>query len=313
MDLTEAKHLYLKEAIKNKKAKTSVSQSFVGDLPAKDHVAFENYVVLFKEIEAIFDKNFAENENNDRQRLLFYLLQLNKYRTRKDSDKFQILKMLITELDLPKEVAHQKIFEDTVHLFEDRLDFFCSYTARGAPSINNAYQVAIRSQFGSKSDLKETWSKSNYLAHMIAKFYTTLGYKGFFDRTGLKSGDWIDKKIKDACENAIVFVQLLEQESFDPLDESANELINWSYKEYCTYANGSNLKYIFYRHPILDEPEADLGTINWYKLATSHQGVLSTIIDLKWDDNMIKYRVNTDAKAIRQMKDKLFKDITDKV
>jgi hypothetical protein len=119
-------------------------------------------------------------------------------------------------------------FDLRVKVITRWIDFFVSYTNRDAGGINTQFEKLIRSVFGCFPTQKERIAR-NYVARIVVKFLVTNNLRGFADYADIQCGDEIEDKVRDYCQKAFGFVQLVEPESFV---EPAAPKINWCYEEY---------------------------------------------------------------------------------
>ncbi len=84
------------------------------------------------------------------------LFELGKKRS---AERIAVLLCIVEHLDVPEYPAVLRDAYACGKKLASRLDYFFSYTNKGAPSINNTYKKAIRSEFGRNSEVNAQWEK----------------------------------------------------------------------------------------------------------------------------------------------------------
>jgi len=302
MDLKIHKLQYLTEAIEAIKENRPIKNKLFNAL--SENSDFANYKGVFEDVRKLFVNINDDYGGRPASKLRFYLSELYEFKKNKDRDQFDILKKLIIDLEFHSFTEqHQGVFTNGLDILETRIDFFCSYTTRGLPALNNAYRKAIRNQYGGGGIRINEWGETNYIAKMIVRFFNLQGFNGFFDQENLISGDSIKEEVYGYCRRAVVFVQIMEGASFD----TTNNQVNWCLKEFLTYREYVNIRYIFYREEGLDIPlNVSKDTRDWYKFAASTDGVASKIIGSNMTNAQIRNIVNKDAYIISQESEQVF-------
>lgn len=303
MELILAKELYIKTAISN----IALGKFHVIDIVeiSKSNLdEFNRFKVKIEEEIINLQKIVSEYLSNPELFIKFLIIDLNKKRKKKEPYNF--LKNTILEVYYNKfSQQHQSLFDKAIQLIEHRIDYFCSYTTRGVPNINYSYAKAIRNQYGVDSR-NEDWKSTNFLAKMIVRFYNDHGFNYFFDRDKIVNGDLIADQVYKYCNQTIVLIQILEQESFR---DNANET-NWCFNEFLEYKSAINIRYIFYKKEGLTRPQDVNEDIKqWYDFACTPQGVKSTTINFNWNEARIRNQVNIDAELVLQERTRLFEEL----
>jgi len=122
----------------------------------------------------------------------------------------------------------QIAFDVRAKVIIDWIDYFVSYTNRDAGATNNQFRKLITAVFGSFPPPPER-TAVNYVARVIAKFLEGNNLRGFTDYKNIKCGDDIADQVRDHCQKAFSFTQVIEPESFKVPSAPA---INWCYEEY---------------------------------------------------------------------------------
>lgn len=308
LNFKQAKEMYLSDFITSMKNGVEAVDNHEKDVEAEYLASYKNFKAMINEKMNFYRMSREKYQTNKIALIKLFLEELFKIRIKKNKDQFDVLQRFVEELDdtlIPDN--YKNIFTEATKLLKTRIDYFCSYTSRGAPAINNDYKKALRKQYGNSSIVKEGWNKSNYLAKMIVEFFNDLNFNGFFDRTSMVNGDMIRDEVYNYCSNTTVLVQLLEQKSFSAEDGESDDAINWCFEEYSKYRNTVGKRYIFYKHVVLAQPAAGGDDLqDWFKFTSTSQGVKSATIDTSWDNLRIRAMVNDDAEIIKKERKDLF-------
>lgn len=101
-------------------------------------------------------------------------------------------------------------------------DYFLSFTSRYPPGvagdnpINTAYQQFIISEIGVDEYNKADRKKQNLLASAVQRLLSQPRMKGFYFPHTQYDNTVTEKKLEEACDNSLVFVQLVQTIMFDP-------------------------------------------------------------------------------------------------
>ena len=117
--------------------------------------------------------------------------------------------------------------------------FFFSYTNEGAEIINNEYKALIQNLIETKklpAILQSTTTQrdNNLLAEVVIQQLIRNNLpKGFYDKTGIKPGDKLDR-IRAECSSSFLFIQLVTRDSLVFRDT------NWPFTEYMEFKNAND-------------------------------------------------------------------------
>ena len=113
----------------------------------------------------------------------------------------------------------QVYFEHAVRIIRSGYYFFLSFTKRGPEDlgkmrVNRQYWELIKRKIEppSKGDLKER----NLLAHAIYVMLRSELLEGFYYPRHDNDNSLVERKLREACESCLVFVQLVDNAMFSP-------------------------------------------------------------------------------------------------
>jgi hypothetical protein len=103
-----------------------------------------------------------------------------------------------------------------------------SYTNDGAPDINAKFAAVIERSVTQDELEKRDQRRHNILADAIVNRLRKHNLRWrFYDKENIRPGDNLRQLIEPACKKVFVFVQLVQLETFDAIDE-----VNWCFEEY---------------------------------------------------------------------------------
>ncbi|SHH63630.1 hypothetical protein SAMN04488109_4753 [Chryseolinea serpens] len=297
------KELYLQRFIEAIKSGQPINfpafDTYQNDRPLQEFMA--KVQELYIEYEGIL-KLFASDKAGE---VKFVLDTLKKFKENRRKDAYDIVKTFFLELEYSNlsETLKGKFNEGT-DIFENSIDYFCSYTTKGLPEINFSYENLLSVVFGlnKQTDFLE-FKKTNYIAKLIVRYLNEHGFNNyFFDQDKIVNGDEIKDKVLDYCGRALVLVILAQQETF----RDKNEETNWCLREYEQYnATHKGLrKYIVYRIPNLVEPVGARDSIvEWFRYISTEHGIANDTIEFTWTHHKMREKVNDAAKIIGNFKE----------
>ncbi|MEI7662441.1 MAG: hypothetical protein WCK34_09595 [Bacteroidota bacterium] len=240
----------------------------------------------------------------------FLLGHLRKYWNNRERESYKIMKAFFMELDYPDLPDNLKTrFDEGIGIFEQRIDYFCSYTSKGLPEINHTYGQLLSTVFGinMQADFFEL-KHTNYLAKLIVRYLNEHGFNNyFFDQDKIVNGDEIKEKVLDYCSRAIVLVILAQQETFrDRGDEE-----NWCFKEYEHYNNthSGQRQYLVYKIPSITKPLGAREAIrHWFDYISTSEGIRSETIEFDWTNYRLKALIDKDAEVIDRAREDYYQN-----
>ena len=112
--------------------------------------------------------------------------------------------------------------------------YFISYTNDGAKVTNAKYQSVI-DVYVDTDVIERKRDKENLLVEAIVNLLRTrLPSRSFYDKQNIKLGDDLNLHIGPACKNTFAFVQLVQLDAFNPLQD-----LNWCFEEYQQFLKGN--------------------------------------------------------------------------
>lgn len=150
-------------------------------------------------------------------------------------------------------------------------DYFLSFTRRKSQPeyyniVNNNYEHFIKDTLGEHLFTHEDRIEKNLLAKSIHRILRDNGYGGFFYPENIADNKKVDPKIKAACENSHIFIQIIQNIMFKKPDVE-----NYCFKEY-KYANttlfGEQIIFVLAegsRKKFIRRHNISIDYINWHK------------------------------------------------
>lgn len=146
------------------------------------------------------------------------LIQLNKHRRGRD---LHLYYDLISKACKPNwSPAQQTYFEDSWKLINSEYDFFLSFTTRYRPAggenpINARYKYFIIDEIQKPFFNSADRSKENLLVTALYRKLAQPPLRGFLFKEYENDNTVTEKKLRDACARAIVFVQVVQNVMFE--------------------------------------------------------------------------------------------------
>ena len=127
----------------------------------------------------------------------------------------------------------RQFFEQQSLRLPESYHYFLSFTNRNPnkPSLNQVnrnHKFFIIDTLGQPAYAKADLSARNLLADVVHYLLRTCQRKGFFYPEHEGDNQVVEKKLRDSCERALAFVQLVQAEMFQSYDETPN----WCHFEY---------------------------------------------------------------------------------
>jgi hypothetical protein len=167
-------------------------------------------------VESVLDKQLTQQESV--QKAIQFLIQ-----TRGDDKQRDLCHELIVAGYQPRwNAAQQQYFDAAWQKIKLKYDYFLSFTTRypagvaGDNPINTAYQQFIISEITIDEYNKADRKKMNLLALAVHRLLSQPRIKGFYFPHTQYDNTVTEQKLQEACDNSLIFVQLVQAIMFDP-------------------------------------------------------------------------------------------------
>ena len=200
--------------------------------------------------------------------------------------------------------------QKALEFIDKKIDYFCSYTRKGLPTINSSYKEIIYDTLFIKPETHpEEWKNINLVAKLLVKHLNDHGFNNyFFDLDKMKNGEEIQDVVLDYCDRATVLLLLAQQETFR---DSPNE-INWCYREYDHYnKTHTNQKYflVFKTENLARPANAGQSILKWFNQMADVKGIYGNTIESGESSNKLKSSIDNVAYRIEEINGEIFDEL----
>ena len=178
----------------------------------------------------LFLEKTVGKQSSPRNQVIEALILLNRMKTEEEKNIcYALIIKGYSNQWKQSQLAHFNKYDDALR---KNYDYFLSFTDRNLTPgydnyINVKYKYLIKSLLG--QEFKKANQKDNLLALAIHYLLKSSGNKkGFFYPQKQGDSQEVEEKLKSACENCFVFIQLIQNIMFTSCNET-----NYCYFEYC--------------------------------------------------------------------------------
>ena len=176
----------------------------------------------------------VEIQSSEKGQVSESLIMIYRVMGDKNEEILSYCRMLINKAYIkkcsPKRVDYFETISDILTTTE--YDYFLSFTRRkrsvgGYNPVNKNYEYFIKDTLGGRWFKDKERIEKNLLARSIHQILTDSGYNGFFYPEHIGDNQPVDPKVERACKNSHVFIQLIQDITFDKPNVE-----NYCFKEY---------------------------------------------------------------------------------